>query len=192
MSKGTQQNNVALDTPRHAVSARWYLWEGGFLAIGKSEGIVPPHSHHALQIVIAIDGEVGIKGARDEWRACRGLVVRQDVEHSYDGKGASAVMLFVDPESNEGVWLRTALTEDITLVPETRLTACTSALRTFSERPLESIEIGDVIRHCVSSLCAGAPPSRHLDERVTKVLTAIRESDELRALSDDARRLLRD
>ena len=115
-----------------------------------------------------------------------GVIVRQDAEHSYNGKGASAVMLFVDPESNEGVWLRTALTEDITLVPDARITACASVLRTFSEKPLESMEISDVIRHCVSSLCAGAPPSRRFDERVTKVLTAIRESDDLRMSVEDA------
>jgi len=186
MPEGTQQSDAASDTPPAVVSARWYLWEGGFLAIGKSEGIVPPHSHHAVQIVIAINGKVAIKGTRGEWRDCRGVIVRQDAGHSFNGKGASAAMLFVDPESNEGVWLRTALTEDVTLVPEARITACASALRTFSERPLESVEIGDVIRHCVVSLCTGAPPSRRFDERVTKVLTAIRESDDLRMSVEDA------
>ena len=174
------------ETPRSTVSARWYLWDGGFLAIGKSEGTIPPHSHHAIQIVIAINGEVAIKGTRDEWRDSRGVIVRHDAEHSYNGKGARAAMLFVDPESNEGVWLRTALTEDITLVPDARLAACVSALRTFSEQPLQSMDISDLIRHCVSSLCAGAPPSRRLDERVTKVLTAIRESDDLRMSVEDA------
>jgi AraC-like DNA-binding protein len=186
MPEGARPSEAGADLSRYVVSARWYLWEGGFLAIGKGEGIIPPHSHHAVQIVIAIDGEVAIKGTRGEWRDCRGVIVRQDAEHSYNGKGTSAVMLFVDPESNEGVWLRTALTEEITLVPEARITACVSALRTFSERPLESMEIGDVIRHCVVSLCAGAPPSRRFDERVTKVLTAIRESDDLRMSVEDA------
>ena len=186
MPEDEQQADAAPETPRSTVSARWYLWEGGFLAIGKGDVVVPPHSHHAVQIVIAINGEVAIKGTRGEWRDCRGLIVRHDAEHSYNGKGASAAMLFVDPESNEGVWLRTALTEDITLIPESRIAACVSALRTFSERPLESMEIGDMIRHCVSSLCTGAPPSRRLDERVTKVLTAIRESDDLRMSVEDA------
>ena len=59
-------------------------------------------------------------------------------------------------------------------------------MQTFIERPFESIEIGNVIRHCVLSLCAGAPPSRRLDARVTKVLTAIRESDDLRVSVEDA------
>ena len=96
-------------------SARWYLWDGGFLAVGKSNwGVIPPHSHHAIQIVVAIDGEMAIKGARGDWRTGRGIIVRHDVEHSYDGKGALGAMIFVDPESYEGVWLQTALADDIT------------------------------------------------------------------------------
>ena len=33
----------------------WYLWEGGFAALGRSDGIVPPHEHHAIQIVVAVE-----------------------------------------------------------------------------------------------------------------------------------------
>jgi AraC-like DNA-binding protein len=170
-----------------AVSARWYLWDGGFLAIGKSNwGVIPPHSHHAIQIVIAIEGDMAIKGADDDWHTGGGLIVRQDVEHSYDGKGALGAMIFVDPESHEGAWLQSALADDITVVPAKRTDACVAVLRTFVEAPLESLEIGDLVRHCVLSLCAGAPPSRRLDERVTKVLLAIQMSDDLRMSLEDA------
>src|SRR5918993_865013 len=124
-----------------SVLARWYLWDGGFLAVGKSEGVIPPHAHHAIQIVIATEGEVGIKGARGDWRLGRGVIVRQDAEHSYDGRGASGAMLFVDPESNEGAWLQTALVDDITMIPDARISTCASALRTFFETPLEAMEI---------------------------------------------------
>ena len=169
-----------------SVSARWYLWDGGFLAVGKADGVIPPHSHHAIQIVVAIEGEVAIKGERGDWRTGRGVIVRHDVEHSYDQRGATGGMIFVDPESYEGVWLQTALAEDITVVPESRTRGCAGALSTFIEKPLESMAIGDLIRHCVLSLCAGAPPSRRLDERVTKVLTAIQASDDLRMSVEDA------
>jgi AraC family transcriptional regulator len=168
-------------------SARWYLWDGGFLAVGKADwGVIPPHSHHAIQIVVAIDGEMAIKGDRGGWRPGRGIIVRHDVEHSYDGKGAQGAMIFVDPESHEGVWLQTALAEDITVVPEARTGICAEALRTFVEKPFESMEVGDLIRHCVLSLCPGAPPSRRFDQRVTKVLTAIQASDDLRMSVEDA------
>ena len=150
----------------------WYLWDGGFFALGRSEGIVPPHEHHAIQIVVAVEGSVGIRGKRGDWRLAPGIIVRPDVVHSYNANGALAAMVFVDPESNEGVWLKTSLREDIALVPEARVATCAVELRTFLERPLESLELGALVRHCVQALCSGAPPSRRLDERVTKVLAA--------------------
>lgn len=168
-------------------SARWYLWDGGFLAIGRANwGVIPPHAHHAIQIVIAIDGEMAIKGTGGDWRNGSGIIVRHDVEHSYDGKGEMGAMIFVDPESYEGAWLQTALAEDITVVPDARTRGCADALRTFIEKPFESLEVGALARHCVLALCPGAPPSRRLDERVTKVLTAILESDDLTMSIEDA------
>jgi len=164
----------------------WYLWDGGFFAIGRSEGVIPPHAHHAIQIVITVEGTVGIRGKRGDWRMAPGVIVRPDVVHSYDGNRAVGAMLFVDPESAEGVWLRTSLREDITIVPEARIAPCAAELRTFLERPLESLEIGALVRHCVQGLRAGAPPSRRLDERVTRVLNAIGRADELRMSIEDA------
>src|SRR4051812_45195877 len=96
---------------------RWYLWEGGFLAIGKGGGEVPPHSHHAIQVFIALDGDPAIRPAGGDWLTGRGMIVRPDIEHAFDPRGAEGAMLFVDPESSEGRWLRTALTSDITIVP---------------------------------------------------------------------------
>ena len=167
-------------------SPSWYLWDGGFFALGRSQGIVPPHDHHAIQVVLAIEGSVGIRGERGEWRTTSGLIVRPDVVHSYDANGSVAAMLFVDPESSEGVWLRTSLRDDITLVPEARVVPCLGELRRFLDNPLDSLEVGALVRHCVQRLCAGAPPSRRLDDRVSRVLAAIRRSDELRMSIEDA------
>ena len=164
----------------------WYLWDGGFLAIGRSEGVVPPHSHHAIQIVIAVEGTVGIRGQRGDWRMGSGVAVRPDIMHSYNANGAVGAMLFVDPESLEGVWLRSSLREEITVAPSSRLVSCTAELRRFLDQPLESLEIGALIKHCVQALSTGAPPSRRLDERITRVLSAIREADDLRLSIEDA------
>jgi len=169
-----------------AEQPRWYLWDGGFMLTGRGQGIVPPHSHHAIQIVFAIDGEVGMRGARGDWRMCRGAIVRQDVEHSFNANGALEAMLFVDPESAEGAWLRSSLREDITIVPDARLEAPVAELRRFVEQPLDSMGVEELIRHCVRALCAGAPPSRRIDERVSRVLAAIRGSDELRMSIEEA------
>jgi hypothetical protein len=149
---------------------RWYLWEGGFLAVGQAGGEVPEHAHHAIQIFIAIDGGVGIRASEKTWHEGRGIIVRADVPHSFDARGATGAMLFVDPESAEGAWLQAALMDDITLVPDSRLGKCVDALRTFWERPLEGMEVGELVRHrraqcrlcrCSSSDAHVSPDVRH-------------------------------
>jgi hypothetical protein len=47
---------------------RWYLWDGGFLLIARADGVVPAHAHHAIQIVIALDGRMAICGRDGTWR----------------------------------------------------------------------------------------------------------------------------
>lgn len=159
---------------------RWYLWEGGFLVVARARGVVPAHAHHAIQVVIALDGEVAIRGGEGEWRTGPGLIVRPDATHSFNCNGAMGAMLFVDPESTEGTWLCKSLARDITFVSGPRLASCAQGLRKFIEEPFESVEISELIRHCVHVLSPGVPPARRLDARVVTVLTAIRERNDLR------------
>ncbi len=162
------------------------MWEGGFLLTARAQGVVPAHAHHAIQIVIALEGSVAISGRDGEWREARGIVVRPDAEHSFDCNGAFGVMMFVDPESSEGAWLSMALRQDITIVPDTRLDALEPALRTFADQPDESSDIAAVVRQCIQGLRSGLAPTRRLDARVTTVLDAIRASDDLRMSLDQA------
>jgi AraC family transcriptional regulator len=160
------------------------LWEGGFLLTARAQGVVPSHAHHAIQIVIALDGCVAICGKDDAWRESRGIVVRPDAEHSFDCNGALGVMVFVDPESSEGAWLSASLRQDITIVPDTRLDSIVPELRTFAEQPDEIQDIAALVRGCVQGLRPGLAPTRRFDSRVTTVLDAIRESDDLRMSLD--------
>src|SRR4051812_18054115 len=145
---------------------RWYLWEGGFLVTGQAGGEVPPHSHHAIQIFLALDGKAAIRVAGGAWREGAGIIVRPDVEHSFNAQGGSGALLFVDPESSEGAWLPSAPPEDTPIAPAARVQSCLAELRPSRERPLESMDVSALVRHCVRAFCAGAPPSRRLDERV--------------------------
>lgn len=153
--------------------------------LGRNEGIVGAHAHHAIQVVIALNGEPAICAEGGSWQSGRGFIVLPDVAHSYDGRGADGAMLFVDPESSEGEWLRASLAHEITFVPDARLADCSSEIRQFCEQPLESMEARSLIRHCIHSLCAGAPPPRRWDSRITKALKTIRESKDLRVSLED-------
>ena len=147
---------------------------------------MPAHAHHAIQIVIALDGSLAICGSDGEWRETRGIVVRPDAEHSFDCNGALGVMVFVDPESSEGAWLSTSLRQDITNVPDTRLDSIVPELRPFAEQTDESADIAALVRRCIHGLRPGLAPTRRLDSRVTTVLDAIRASDDLRMSLDHA------
>ena len=78
-------------TPRPDVqvseAVRWYVWDGGFLAIGRAQGVVPRHAHHALQIVVALESEIAVEDAAGRWQSARGLIVGSDHEHSFDAQG---------------------------------------------------------------------------------------------------------
>jgi AraC-like DNA-binding protein len=147
---------------------------------------VPPHAHHAIQIVIAIDGCIAICGKDEEWRESRGIVVRPDAAHSFDCNGALGVMVFVDPESSEGAWLFASLQEDITHVPDTRLDSIVPEFRAFAEQADEGGDVAVLIRRGVHGLRPGLAPAARLDPRVTGVLDAIRASDDLRISLDKA------
>ena len=147
---------------------------------------MPSHAHHAIQIVIALDGCLAIRGKDDRWRESRGIVVRADAEHSFDCNGALGVMAFVDPESREGAWLSASLRQDITSVPEARLDSIVPEVRAFAEHPDEIEDVAALVRKCVYGLRPGLAPTRRFDSRVSSVLDAIRGSDDLRMSLDSA------
>ena len=62
---------------------RWYLWEGGFFLIARADGVVPTHAHHAIQIVVAVDGEVAICGKEEEWRTGAGVPLQLEMERAF-------------------------------------------------------------------------------------------------------------
>ena len=156
------------------------------MLLSGSDGIVPSHAHHAIQVVITTEGEAGISEDGREWRLGRGILVPPDVVHSYAGRGASGAMLFIDPESIEGAWLRGTIGERITIVPPARVIPAAEALRTFREHPFEAMDVGELVRFAVESVCAGRPPARHPDPRIGKVLQRIALADELRISVEEA------
>jgi len=148
--------------------------------------VVPSHAHHAIQIVVALDGRVALCGGDGEWLESGGAVVRSDAEHSFDCNGAQGVMLFVDPESSEGAWLSATLRREITPIGEARLGPIREGLMPLVDRPEEVDDVAQLVRRAVHGLRPGAVPVRRLDPRVTKVLAAIRASDDLRISLDRA------
>lgn len=158
--------------------ARWYLWDGGFLTMGRAgSGVVPAHSHHAIQIVIGLEGQTALREPGGEWRASTGLMVAADQPHEFDTMGSFLAMIFVDPESTEGRWLTRSFRAPIAEVPDFRLPAVVSGLRRVWDEPLDAEHTARLIHSTVRALCVGPLPHYRLDERVRKALEVIRRTD---------------
>lgn len=168
--------------------ARWYLWDGGFLAFGRGSGVVPPHAHHAIQIVIGLDGETGLLGPDGQWVRHRGLIVAADVAHQFDPAGAMLAMIFVDPETRNGDWLRRSLRAPVATIPEGRLDQVLPALRELWEEPRDAPETARLIHSAVRALCVGPPPVYAVDPRILRALEVIRGMDALKIAQDEIAR----
>lgn len=158
---------------------RAYFWDGGLLVMGKPPvpATVPAHSHHAFQVTISLEGTIALSEGDDHWREIGGAIVMADQTHAFDPRQQLIVLIFVDPESREGIWLRRSLRETINPVDAERLAPSVAALRSFWDRPLDATATAQMVNGIVRSLCDGPPPMRKLDERIVRALAIVRQME---------------
>lgn len=82
---------------------RVYFWNGGSLWIGRDAGRGHPHSHHAIQISLALEDSFLLREREENaWSEFRGAIVLPHCRHQFDGCGTSIAQIFVEPETAQG------------------------------------------------------------------------------------------
>lgn len=165
-----------------------YFWDGGWIGVGESRGTVPPHAHHAIQIAIGLNGPLKFRREDGEWEEMDAGVVLPDAPHGFDGCESIVAMIFIDPESREGQWLRDSLSDPITAIDRQRFSGHLSQLRDFRQDRPDPVTAAHIITGIVHALCAGPPPLRQMDGRIRKALDTIREQDIRRIPVEEAAR----
>ena len=98
---------------------RGLLWSGGSLWIGREGGVAQAHSHHAIQITLALTGTVRLCHDGQAWRDYVGAVVMPHHRHRFDGCGSDTAMIFVEPETIQGQALKARFgSEPVSPLPE--------------------------------------------------------------------------
>jgi AraC-like DNA-binding protein len=156
-----------------APDARWYFWDGGFLAVGTSRGVVPTHSHHAVQMVVSLDRAARFRHADEEWQLHEAAMVAPDVPHAYDGDGLVGAMLLIDPESREGRWLLQSQKQPIQPMHASRIEYARNLVRQFRDHPPDAEGTASFVAELVKQFGVGLMPSHTLDERVVKAIDVI-------------------
>lgn len=83
--------------------AEFPLWPPLLAARGPG-GRSAKHAHHALHVMLAIQGELRVRGFGD-WRRAAGVVTAPDALHEIDATGLEVLLVFLDPESAVGATL---------------------------------------------------------------------------------------
>jgi AraC-like DNA-binding protein len=128
--------NEAADVKRASSRAiagvgRVLIWNGGSLWIGREAGRSDTHAHHAIQISLALTGEVRFRSAsRGAWRAYTAALIPPHHPHLFDGGGQSVAQLFVEPETSQGrALLATRSRDAIASLSAPEVDAAVEALR---------------------------------------------------------------
>src|SRR5688572_9429513 len=62
-----------------------------------------PHAHHAMHLILALDGLLKVRAPLSEpWVEAAGVLTAPDAKHSIDARGVEVVLVFFDPESDVG------------------------------------------------------------------------------------------
>jgi len=155
---------------------RVLLWPGASLWIGRQAGPVAPHSHHALQISLALTGHVRLcSDPAGDWAEHAGVLVRPHQRHAFDGKGESVAQLFVEPETVLGRALLERHAEPLTRLPDAVVAAMAAPLGAAYAEGASDDALVAVARRALSTLAGDIPAAPPVDPRIARAIAHVRE-----------------
>ncbi|MEP7066618.1 MAG: AraC family transcriptional regulator [Gemmatimonadota bacterium] len=155
---------------------RFVAWDGGCLFIGEHHIAVPPHAHHAIQLVLGRGAPHLVRaGERAPWVEYSAALIPSRQPHSIDvTKADYGIVVFVEPETREG----RAITERYLQsgVAEVGSNPLETAARHLFEiwlRQETEQAIATAARSLVRVLSEGIEPTVVTDDRIVRAVSYI-------------------
>jgi AraC family transcriptional regulator len=154
---------------------RVVLWSGGSIWIGRAAGVAEAHSHHAIQITLALTDIVRLCHDGQAWRDYTGAVVMPHHRHRFDGCGNDTAMIFVEPETVEGQALKARFGPDpVSPLPEDTAVQMAEPLRRSFEEDADDATLVSQARRSLALLTGGGPLARGIDPRIERAIAWMR------------------
>jgi AraC-like DNA-binding protein len=132
------------------------------------------HSHHAMHFVLAIEGELRVRTARDRWWTAAGVLTAPDAPHAIDSRGVEVLLVFLEPESDAGAMFRPVLEHPVRLLSPLERSAL---VRDVVPRTILRLGAEEWVRDAARALEVPLPPSqRIIHPRVRRLLRLLRTS----------------
>lgn len=155
-------------------AGQFVSWTGGCLFIGSAGGIVPPHSHYAIQIAFGAEDGIGFRTSeRDEWTRYGGAMIPSRQPHSMDATTVTANgVIFVEPETREGRVLHERyLGGGITDMPTEAFAQTARLFQAWRDADQDALIAASTA--LISALTGGVEPAEPSDERVVRAIAYI-------------------
>ncbi len=147
------------------------------------------HAHHAMHLVLCRQGTLSVRAqGMKAAEQVAGVLVGPDVSHAIDARGSEVLLLFIEPESDDGLRLKASLEGEgpVRIFDEARRDALLGALPRSGSIPHDAV--GPWMESALESLSGTPEPPRRVHPRVRKLLRHLRaepapEDTSLEALS---------
>ncbi|MEW6348029.1 MAG: AraC family transcriptional regulator [Thermodesulfobacteriota bacterium] len=169
------------DRSRSLGPARFFFWPGCALLLGTVDD-ASPHSHHALQVAIAINGTFVLETPTKRCE-CGSAVIAPNQLHRFLGGGKQQLIILLDAESAVAQRIQSAMCEaspvgefDIKILEP----FIDDLSASFGELP-DCRAMGDLSQRILSALARGVSMPRTSDPRIQSALDFMKRQPELRA-----------
>ncbi len=153
---------------------QYVSWDGGCLFIGEKVGIVPLHSHQAIQVVFGSEPGVRLKpGNADPWTAYDGAIIASRQPHSMDASMMRVnAVIFIEPETPEGRALAARTDADgIIEFPAGGRDIAAPVIAAWDARDTDAMIAA--ARALITALTDGVAPRVVTDERILRAIRYI-------------------
>jgi AraC-like DNA-binding protein len=156
------------------------IWDGGSLWIGRATAANAVHTHHAVQVALALEGNFRFQSPEDGvWLDCAGAVIASNHPHAFDGRNAPILAhLFVEPVSLPGRVLlrRFPGAHGICVLHGPLRETASHALATCYRASREPADLIATARGVIQTLTEGVEVPRPADPRILLALDYLRDN----------------
>lgn len=156
---------------------RLLFWRGGSVWIGRAEESADFHSHHAIQITLALSqGTLRFRSPGEDWKSYAAAIVPAHQFHAFVARGELVALVFVEPESREGQAIGERFYDGIaSLSGETILSDVAALAAAYTAKCTDESLIVRA-RAVISRLAATSPtPSVSIDNRILRAIELLHE-----------------
>jgi AraC-like DNA-binding protein len=153
------------------------MWNGGSLWVSRATGATGSHAHHAMQITLAPEHPVRLRGEADpEWRQGRAFIVMPHARHQFDGCGRDVAMVFVEPETAVGRALMSRYGDSaLAAIPEDAVVEMACFLLQGLDGKASDEALVAAAKRIVERLAGEIPMAPTVDPRIVTALGWMRE-----------------